>query len=127
MNCVRDKPQPGILDTEALHECFKGAVVAYVTEAASVEHVEGNCVRMVPWVFVESELRVRIDVSQYQPGRRNAVDSRLGPSDPSSPDVVFGTLLSVFFFAVLGFQLLHSFFYSGTYRRPEKVNFNNLL
>src|SRR5258707_15789357 len=126
MKAVRDKPQPGILNTEALHECFKGALIAHVTETASVEHVEGNCVWMVPWVFVESELRVRIDVAQDQPRRRHAVDPRLGPSDPSSPDVVFGTPLSVssFFFAVIAFELLHSFFYSGTYRRAEEVYVN---
>src|SRR3981081_1653344 len=100
MNRLRDKTQPRILNTEALHECFKGAVVAHVTEAASIEHVERNCVGMAPWVFVENELRVRIDVVHDQPRRRNAVDPRMEPSDPSSPDVVLGTLLSFscFFF-----------------------------
>jgi len=28
MNRLRDEAQPGIPDTEALYECFKGAVVA---------------------------------------------------------------------------------------------------
>src|SRR5258708_12102146 len=93
MNRLRDKPQPGIFDTEALHECFKGAVVAHVTEAPSVEHVERNCVRMVTWVFVESELRVRIDVAQDQPRRRNPLHPRMRSIDPSSPHVVFLTLL----------------------------------
>src|SRR5258708_37290415 len=129
MNRLRDKPQPEILNTEALHECFKGALIAHVTETASIEHVERNCVRMVPWVFVESELRVRIDVAQDQPRRGNAVNPRLWACDPGSPDVVFGILLSFspFFCAVITFELADGLFDSSTYRRPEEVNFNNLL
>src|ERR1700688_2822077 len=129
MNCLGNKPQPRILKVKALHEGFEGAVVANVAKAASIKHVERNCISMASWIFVESELRKWIDVARDEPRRRNAIDPGLGPSNPSSTDVIFGALLPVsrFFFVIIALELSYTFFYSGTYGSAEEVNLHDLL
>ena len=52
VNRYRGKPQRGIANTETLHECFKSAVVAGVTEAASVEQFGSLCPSLGSTVFL---------------------------------------------------------------------------
>src|SRR5437588_10793596 len=129
MNRLRDKLQPGVLDAEAIHERFKGAVVANVTEAIGIEHVEGNCVGMSPRLFVENEFGLGINMTQDQPGRSDAVDPRVRTGDPGSSHVVFGTLLAYLpsFRAFIAFELSHRLFDSSPNRRSEEIDFHDLV
>src|SRR5258708_17125542 len=129
MNRLRHQHDPLVFDGEALYQSFKSAVVAHVTEAAGVEHIERNCFGMAPRVFIKNELCLRIDVAQYQPGGRNAVNPRMRTGDPHAAGVVFGVLLamSVFCGDAVAFELLHGLLDSSPQRSSEEINFNDLL
>src|SRR3954451_21152838 len=129
MNRLRDKIHARVFNPEIFHESFKTAIVPHMTEAAGIEHVKRNRLRMQPMVFVENELSLRIDVALNHPRARNPIYSGLWSGNPSSPDVIFGILPSRFLSSdtIIVFQLSHCFFDSSPYWRPKEINFNYLL
>src|SRR5215471_2919298 len=67
MNSLRYQGDTPVADAKTLHQGFKSAIISLVPEATTLEHVEGNGIRVPGGILIEDEPRFGIDETLNEP------------------------------------------------------------